>query len=139
MKRTIIRSSVMALTVLAAAFGIRAQSQQYRAEIPFNFEARGKQHSAGEYKLEPISLDSYGAIGLRDLESGKMIVLSVSARPGTNNWDQPGTLTFVKVDGRYILKAVSTATFSLTMKGPKSDRGERVLASVEQSVKLQRD
>ena len=138
MKVTIIRSTVIALAVLAISISINAQSaQQYSADIPFDFEARGERHSAGKYRLGSMSVNSPGAIGLREMKSGAVRILGISSGVGTDNWDNPGTLTFVKVDGKYRLREVSTATFSLRIKGVKTgirDNGD--LASAERVVKI---
>jgi hypothetical protein len=122
MKVTIIRSTVIALAVLALSFSIKAQSApQYSADIPFNFEVGGKQNPAGKYKLRSMSLGSPAAIGLCEAKSGRMRILTANAHQGSNNWDQPGTHTFLRINGKYILSEVSTATFSLKMKSVKTD------------------
>ena len=137
MQRTIIQSTLMLLAVLAISVSINAQSsQQYSADIPFDFEARGKQHAAGKYRLSPASVTASGAIVLREMKSGNGRVLGVSRDPGTNNWDEPGTLTFVKVNGVYRLSEISTATFKLRMKDAKTaDRDEGNIAYAD-SVKI---
>jgi hypothetical protein len=138
MKATIIRSTVIALAVLAVSFSIKAQSApQYSADIPFNFEVRGKQNPAGKYKLRSMSLTSPGAIGLCEAKSGRMRILSASAHLGSSNWDKPGTLTFQKINGKYILSEVSTPTFSLRMKTVKTDvRDVDNIALADRVVKI---
>jgi hypothetical protein len=121
MKRNIIRSTVIALAVLAVSVSIKAQSaQQYSADIPFAFEVQGEQHPAGKYRLASMSTNSPGAIGLRDVNSRKVRILGIAAQAGSDNWDNPGTLTFLKVDGKYLLSEISTATFKLRMKDTKT-------------------
>lgn len=138
MKVTIIRSTIMLLAVLAISVSIKAQSpQQYSAEIPFNFEARGEQHPAGKYRLASVSVSSPGAIALREMQSGNVRILGVSADLGTHNWDNPGTLTFLKVDGKYRLSEISTATFKLRMKATKTAvRDVGTIASTQKVVKI---
>jgi len=122
MKGTIIRSTLIALAVLVVSISINAQSaQQYSADIPFDFEVRGQQHAAGKYRLGAMSLSSPGAIGLREMKSGRMLVVGLSSDGGSNNWDKPGTLTFRKVAGKYRLSEIATATFSLQVKDAKTD------------------
>ncbi len=122
MTNTIIRSTIMVLAVLAVSVGIKAQSaQQYSAEIPFDFEARGERHEAGKYRLASMSFSSPGAIGLREMKSGKVRVLGISSDNPTKSWDKPGTLTFLKVNGRYLLSEISTGTFTLRMKPAKEE------------------
>lgn len=138
MKSTIIRSTVMVLAVLAVSISINAQSSQhYGADIPFDFEVRGQQYGAGKYRLAPLSVSSPGAIGLREMKSGEVRILGMSSAAGTNNWDNPGTLTFIKVNGKYRLSEISTATFHLRMKGTKTDvREPDALASARRVVRL---
>ena len=137
MKRTIIRSSVMVVVVLAVAIGVSAQSpQQYRAEIPFSFEAGGRQHSAGQYRVGEIGS---GAIGLLNLKSGKMRIVGISAQPGNNNWTNRGTVTFLRTNGRYRLTEISTPSFSLKMKAKKMKHNVADLASAGQVVKIYLD
>lgn len=137
MKRTIIRSSVMVVVVLAVAIGISAQtSPQYRAEIPFSFEAGGRQHSAGQYRVGEIGS---GAIGLLNLQSGKMRILGVAPQPGNDNWNSRGTVTFVRTNGRYRLSEISTPSFKMKMKARKVKDTVADLASAEQVVKIHLD
>ena len=104
---------MIGLLVMAVVIGANAQaSQQYRAEVPFDFEAGGKQYAAGKYSVGPLS----GAIAIRSLETGNMRLLGVSALAGTNDWINPGTLDFHKVNGRYTLSRISTPTFQMEMK-----------------------
>ena len=140
MKGTIIRSTVMVLAVLAISISINAQSpQQYSANIPFDFEVRGQQHSAGKYRLASVSMSSPGAIGLREMKSGKIRILGVSQDLGTGNWDKPGTLTFLNVDGKYRLSEISTATFKLQMKGTKTESRDVASAASARVVKINLD
>ena len=138
MKRTIIRSTVMVLAVLAISVSINAQSaQQYSANIPFSFEARGERHAAGKYRLGSMSVSSPGAIGLREMQTGQIRVLGIATDAGNNNWDNPGTLTFRKVNGRYLLTDISTASFQMKVKVKKARIGEvPEVASAEQVVKI---
>ena len=138
MKGTIIRSTFIALAVLAVSISIKAQSsQEYSANIPFDFEARGQQHAAGKYRLTSMSISSPGAIALREMKSGKVGILGVSADSGTHDWTNPGTLTFRKVDGKYRLSEISTATFKMRLKGAKTDvRDVNNVALADKVVKI---
>lgn len=137
MKGTIIRATVMVLAVLAVSVSIKAQSAQpYSANIPFDFEARGERHAAGKYRLASMSVSSPGAIGLREVKSGHVRILGLSSDAGTNNWDRPGTLTFLKVNGKYILSEISTATFKMKMKVAKTARRDADVASAVRIVKI---
>ena len=127
MKRTIIQASLFILFVSAIAGSLNAQSpQKYRAEIPFNFEVNGKQYTAGRYTLGPITDSARSAIVLHGLEKGMTSgILKQVAQPGNNNWDLPGTMSFLKVDGKYRLVQIATATFKMKLKAPESV-GERI-------------
>jgi hypothetical protein len=117
MKRIILQSGLLAVGILVLAIGAHAQTpQQYRAEIPFEFETAGKVNAAGKYTVGPVSMVSDGAIAIRSNESGKARFLGLNTTGGNRNWDKPGTLTFIKANGRYHLAAISTATFSMKMK-----------------------
>ena len=124
MNRIIKQASVIGLLVLAFAMAANAQvSQQYRANIPFDFEAGGKHYEAGKYSVGPLSGSS--SIAIRNIEKGDMRLLGANSLGGTNDWDNPGTLTFRKVNGQYRLNQITTATFQMELRPSKK---ERVLA-----------
>src|SRR5678816_2007434 len=101
MNRIIKQASLIGLFMLGVAMVASAQSsQQYRADIPFNFEANGKHYAAGEYAVGPLSqISSPSGIALTNVETGNARLLGVASQQGSNNWDIPGRLTFRKVDG----------------------------------------
>ena len=137
MKRILKQASVIGLFVLAVSIVANAQvDQQYRAEIPFDFDAAGKHYAAGTYAVGPLS--SSGAVAIRSMENGKMRVLGLNVIPGNNDWDNPGTLTFQKVGGRHQLRQISTATFKMAVRIPrakgdlaKKDSSTEVLVSLK--------
>lgn len=117
MKRVIVQANLMAVSVLVLAIGAFAQSsQQYRANIPFDFEAAGKQNAAGVYILGPLSVASQAAVAITNLKSGKSAMLGINTRPGTGDWDKPGKLVFHKTNDGYRLTEISTATLSMKMR-----------------------
>ena len=126
MNRTIIQASLLILFVSAITVGVNAQvSQQYRADIPFSFDANGKSYEAGKYSVGPLSQLSMSGIAIRGLgKESRSGILGPVAHQGTNDWNKPGTLTFLNVNGRYQLIRVSTATFSMNMKSKKDRRGD---------------
>ena len=124
MNRIIRQVSVIGILVLAVTIGVNAQSDQtYRAEIPFAFEAAGKHYEAGTYSVGPLSQTAARGIAIRDLKRGNYRLLGLSDA-GNNNWNKPGSLTFQKVNGQYMLSQISTATFKMKMKSKKSDDGQ---------------
>lgn len=126
MNRTIIQASLLILFVSAITVGVNAQvSQQYRADIPFSFDANGRSYQAGKYSVGPLSQLTMSGIAIRGLgKQSRSGILGPVAHAGTNDWDNPGTLTFLNVAGRYKLIRVSTATFSMEMKSGKDRRGD---------------
>ena len=126
MNRIIRQVSLIGLVILAVTLAANAQSsQQYRADIPFSFEANGKQYAAGEYTIGPLSQVTVpGAIAIRSLNTGNARVLGVTSDMGNGNWDNPGKLIFRKVDGRHTLSQISTASFEMNMKVKKSRSNE---------------
>ena len=121
MKRIIVKTSLMAVGVLVLAIGAHAQlSQQYRAQIPFDFVAAGKTHAAGKYTVGPIS-DSNSPVAIRNLASGKSRMLGINTLGGSNDWNKPGKLTFLKVNGAYHLSAISTPTFGMKLKRTRTE------------------
>ena len=121
MKRIIVKASLMAVGVLVLAAGAHGQlAQQYRAQIPFSFEAAGKVHAAGKYTVGPIS-DSNSPVAIRNLKTGKARMLGLNARGGNNDWDKPGKLIFVKVKGAYHLSEISTPTFGMKLKRARTE------------------
>ena len=120
MNRIIMQAGFIVLCVFAVSLGVNAQTaQQYRAEIPFNFDAAGKHYTAGQYTVGPLSSENGSAVVIRDLQKRRASVLGANTLSGNNDWDKPGTLTFVKINGQYRLSQISTATFSMKIKAPK--------------------
>ena len=122
MNRIVRQISVIGLFMLAVTIGVNAQANsQYRAEVPFSFEANGKHYAAGQYAVGPLSQMSVpGAIAITNVGNGKAAILGINSLQGDVNWNKPGQLTFVKENGRYTLRDISTATFSMKMKASKS-------------------
>ena len=126
MNRIIKQVSLIGLFMLAVTAGVNAQvNQQYRADIPFSFEANGKQYAAGEYTVGPLSqVSSPGGIAIRNLDTGKARLLGVTSQNGNSDWETPGRLIFLKVDGRHTLSQISTASFQMKMKVQKTRSAE---------------
>jgi hypothetical protein len=126
MNRIIRQISVIGLFMLAVTIGVSAQSnQQYRADVPFGFDVNGKHYAAGEYSVGPVSqVASPGGIAIKDLQNGNAQLLGINSQQGDRNWDKPGQLSFLKMNGRYILTDISTATFKMKMKTSKARDGE---------------
>lgn len=125
MNRIIRQISIVGLFMLVVTIGVKAQATQYRAEVPFSFDANGKHYAAGQYSVGPMSqVSAPGAIAIQNLKNGNAAILGINSLHGDANWDKPGQLTFVKENGRYTLRDISTATFTMKMKASKSQRAE---------------
>ncbi len=95
-------------------------SQQYRAEVPFDFHANGKAYAAGDYSIGPMaSHSSQGALALRERKTGKMRILGLVMSSLRSRED--AKLVFLKSDGRYTLSEVITPTFGMKMRRTKTD------------------
>ena len=138
MNRIISQASFIGILMLAVVMGAAAQSSQhYRADIPFGFEAGGKQYEAGKYSVGPLSQGSQGAVAIRNMQNGTMRILGIAQLQGDGNWDDAGRLTFLKVGGSYTLSQISTATFKMDVKSKKV-KGQELArrASTSESVAI---
>lgn len=136
MNRILRQVSFIGLFVMAVTLGVNAQvSQQYRADVPFSFEANGKHYAAGEYSVGPLSqISSPGVIAIRDMRTGNARLLGATTVQGDNNWDTPGRLIFLKINGRHTLSQISTATFKMKMKAQKARSAELAKAASDSEV-----
>ncbi len=121
---------MLVLFVMTLAIGVNAQEpQKYRAEIPFSFEAAGKQYAAGQYSVGPLSQVSRGGIAIRNVKTGNARVLGLTTLDGNHDWSKPGTLTFLKINGQYRLSQISTATFVINVKDRRAKMGDLAKAA----------
>ena len=101
-------------------FGIAANAQdQYRAEIPFDFQAAGVTHKAGEYSVGRIS-PATPVLVIRNRKSTKSIMLGHANLGGVSR-DANGKLIFLKADGRYTLSEIKTPSFAMKLRKTKTD------------------
>ena len=126
MNRIIKQLSLIGLFMLGASIAASAQSsQQYRADIPFNFDIEGKHYAAGQYEVGSLSqVSSHGGISIRNLETGRARVLGLTSQTGSDSREGLGRLTFLKVDGLYTLSQILTPTFKMKMNAGKVRGGE---------------
>lgn len=122
MKSLLLKAGIMAGLMLMLSVAGNAQlSQQYRAQVPFDFQAKGVSYSAGEYSLGPMSTNSSsGAVAIRNRKSGKMRVIG-QTQLGGDARAETGKLIFVKANGIYTLSQIVTPTFELKMKATSTD------------------
>jgi hypothetical protein len=118
MQKLLIKAGLMVGSLLI--FGVAANAQsQYRAEIPFDFNAAGKAHTAGDYLVGPIGANS-PVVAIRDRKSKKLNLLG-QARNGSGRWDGTGKLIFLKADGVYTLSQIVTPSFEMKLKKTMTD------------------
>src|SRR5262245_62161476 len=132
MKRLIALGSLMVGSVLILGVSANAQIfQQYRAEIPFDFQAGGATYSAGEYRLVPLRTDSaQSALRLQDVKNRKSRMLGPVVL-GSISWEVKGKLIFVKADGLYTLSEVVTPTFAMKMKSAERSVAGKPVADIK--------
>jgi len=118
MKKQLIQVGLTVSSLLI--FGIAANAQsQYRADIPFDFEAAGKAWTAGVYSVGQISSGG-PALVIRDRKTGKSKVLGQSM-PRSESRDSHGKLIFLKADGVYTLSQIVTPSFEMKLRKTKTD------------------
>jgi hypothetical protein len=126
MRNFIIRTIVAVAAV--ASFGAAAHAQtSYRAQIPFDFDARGKNFKAGDYAVARTSSHSSASgIVLRSRETGKSNLLGIGDTSQASRREK-GKLVFVKVAGRYQLTEIATPGFGMKVRNPR--RAEMIAAA----------
>ena len=117
MKRLLVIGSLMVGSVLILGVSANAQIfQQYRAEIPFDFQSGGATYSQGEYRLVPLRADStQSALRLQDVKNGTSRMLG-PVMLGPIDREVKAKLIFVKADAQYTLSEIVTPTFAIKMK-----------------------
>lgn len=139
MKGLISKMFLLAGAMLTLGLAANAQmSQQYRGTIPFDFEAGGKQFSAGDYTIGPRS--SHGSVGVLAIQERKgkrkMASLGLALLNSTLS-TAPGKLVFAKRNGQYALSEIKTPTFAANMKGTWTDvKIARKNAPAEETVSI---
>src|SRR5262245_53956798 len=118
MKKLLVKASLMVGSVLMLGVAANAQ-MQYRAEIPFDFQAAGTVFTAGAYSVGQVASGG-PALVLRDRKSGKSRLLG-HATLGGDRWQNNGKLIFIKVEDRYTLSEIVTPSFAMKLKGTSTD------------------
>lgn len=122
MKRAItVGITLFGLVLGLGVAAVSAQvSTQYRANIPFDFKAKGVEFAAGTYTVGPLSANSSAsALALRNKETGNTKILGVMQALGDGKGNT-GTLRFTRVGDHYVLAEIITPTFERRfMKIPK--------------------
>ncbi len=119
MKSLLVKAGVLAGLMLMLGIAGNAQSsQQYRAQIPFDFQVKGVSYTAGAFSVGPVT--NSGALAILDRKSGKMQVLGITQLGGERSADT-SKLIFVKANGSYTLSRIVTPTFEFKMKATWAD------------------
>ena len=119
MKKLLVYTFLVVGSALILGTAANAQSSgRYRVEIPFDFQARDVQFSAGEYVVGPSQVNRT-TIAIRDVKSGKTRFLGLTRLVG-DGWLGKGRMVFVKSDGHYTLSEIETPDFGLTYNLPRT-------------------
>jgi hypothetical protein len=124
---------MMAAAALVVATGV-ASAQQYRADIPFAFNAGGKMLAAGTYMLK-VDSGTQWLLQITNRESQKSSLALPTARTD-GRYNQPAggapTLTFVCGSSRCSLAQMWTGPErpALTFSQPRTGKDERASATV---------
>ena len=117
MKHLFARVIILAATAAALGIQVQAQSDQYRANVPFDFTAAGRTYTAGSYSVGKLSQTSdTGAIMLIDRKNGHARVIGMNRSRSSDN---SAKLVFVKNGLGWALKEVITPDFGVKMRQPK--------------------
>lgn len=117
MKSLFVKAGIMAGLMLMLSIAGNAQlSQQYRAEIPFDFQVKNVSYNAGVYSVGPVATATgSGALAILDRKSGKKQIVGM-AWFGGNESAETGKLVFLKANGHYALSQIVTPTFEMKVK-----------------------
>ena len=118
MKKLLIQTGLTFGSLLLFGIAVNAQIQ-YRAEIPFDFQAAGAAYTAGNYVVGHVGPNT-PVVAIRDRNSKKTALLGHSMG-GSDRWDGSGKLIFLKADGRYTLSEIVTPSFAVKLKKTKTD------------------
>jgi hypothetical protein len=122
MKNTLLRTGlIFGLALVFGTVGFAQVSNQYKADVPFDFQVGSKTYSAGEYTIKALDSDSNsGALALVNRKTGQQRVLGLT-RIGGDSRVEKSTLTFVKVNGTYALGRIHTPTIDMSINGYNRD------------------
>ena len=121
--RHIINLTAIAIIVLtSAAASVSAQmTQQYRAEIPFDFSIGNRDMKAGNYALGFFNSESsIPVLGIMNRESGQAKAIKPVVRSGYDR-DTKAVLKFVRSGEHYDLAEVVAPDFNMKLKKTWSD------------------
>jgi hypothetical protein len=123
MKNIIAKIGIVSLFVVGfATISAHAQSSaQYRAEIPFDFSARGANLKAGTYSVGLIGSGSTsGVLAIRGVDHRAFMILANTAWTNISR-DSTAKLVFVKTGDQYALAEVVTPDYGAKMKRTITD------------------
>src|SRR3954466_16236449 len=123
MMKNILRVTLFAVGVLWAfgATGNAQVSQQYAANVPFDFSVGNKLMKAGDYRISPAAGDSnQRTLILTDRNTGKAVVIG-QATLGSSLSNEGGKLVFGKSGDQWVLEEIKTSRFELMLHGSRSN------------------
>jgi hypothetical protein len=123
MMKNILRVTLFAVGVLWAfgATGNAQVSQQYAANVPFDFSVGNKLMKAGDYRILPAAgVSNQRMLILTNRNTGKAVVAG-QATLGSSLSDEGGKLVFGKYGDQWVLQAINTSRFELKLRGKRSN------------------
>lgn len=117
MRNLLLKAGVLAgLMLVFGATGYAQISQEYRADVPFDFQVKNVKYAAGEYAVGPLSSNAAtGAVAILDRKNGERRIIGLT-QLGAGRTEGDGKLMFVKINGVYTLSHIITRTFDLKVK-----------------------
>ncbi len=117
MKRYNAYLAAVAVIALAAALPAFAQTNTYKAEIPFQFLAGDRTLPAGEYRIVVVPWTN--RIEISAVESGDTLFLPGWTGGGKG---RPGTLTFARYGNRAFLRSVDAGGRNAYLPKTRAER-----------------
>lgn len=120
MKKANIAIIALIIVTLTATATFAQSGQTVTAEIPFSFNVRGKNYSAGKYIIKRADDSSLTwTIGGSDLKVPVKILMAnaIDSERGVQN-----TMTFRRYDDQYFLAAFTTGSYRINLPKTKSEK-----------------
>jgi hypothetical protein len=126
----------MILIAAIAACGLSAQInvKTIRTAVPFAFDAKGQQMPAGKYEV--IRNSEHGYLTLRNMETGKRIVMTAGVTG--DNKDNSNALEFKRYGDTFFLSAVEFQSSGRKISVMTSRREKEMASTARPEIVLAR-
>jgi hypothetical protein len=111
----------------AAASKARAQQDEIKAHVPFDFTVSGVEMPAGDYVIENVN-DSPDIVSIRSRDGRRSVYAITIAAVDRGNGGGLA-VTFDKIGGRYVLSAFESNTGTRAIAGPRPVESRPALAA----------